>query len=92
MFQKEEETKNLTIEDFAKELNVKPEDLYDMTLDEISELSHKIAEHKIDRVGDLLDRRSNAVGQIRRAQQDAGITQGEMTRMFFQDLSQGAEK
>ena len=85
IFRKPEET-NYTLETLSSELGVEVEKLYDMDLEEISELSKKIADKKTSRINSLLTERDKAFGIIEKAKEDHGITSKDMSRVFFEDI------
>jgi len=88
LLKKEDKDEKMTLADLAKELNIQEEKLYDMYLDEISELSFKISNQKFSRIKDLLKKRDDAFGTVRKAQIDAGITNQDITTMYFEEIKE----
>jgi len=84
LFTKEE--KEYTIVDLAEDLKVPVEKLYDMTLDEISELSKNLANQKTLKVQKIIDKRNHAVDKVKEAQGE--IKKEELTKIYFEDLKQ----
>jgi len=90
MFKKEEE-KETTLEDLAKELGIELDQLVDLSLDEVAELSEQKAKQKSIKIKKHLDKRHEALNVFRTAQNEAGITNNDMTKIYFEDLKKGPE-
>lgn len=73
----------------AEMLNVDVEDLYDLTLDQISELTVQIADDKVEIINEILNKRTVAHDTIKTAQKDYGITSDDLSYIYFEDLKKG---
>ena len=72
-----------SVEQMAEYLEVEEDVLYDLTLDEISQLSIAIASEKNDRVNKIIDDRDKPYRLIRDKQKEDGLTDEVMTKMYF---------
>lgn len=84
-----EDDKKLTLKELAESLNLSVEDLYDMSLEDIEEFSVKMAKQKSEKMQNLLDKRNVAYTQTRNAQRDAGITNSDLSKLYFEKLKRG---
>jgi hypothetical protein len=78
-----------SVEKLAEELDVDMEVLLDMTIDEILHISEKKAQEKESRYEEILSRRNQAVSEVKKYFKENGITNEDMTAMYFENVRKG---
>jgi predicted transcriptional regulator len=77
---------NIPLDVIASMLNVDIEDLYDLTIEQISDLTIKAAEEKSKNQNEVIEKRTTAHDTVRTAQKQAGITDEDLSYIYFEDI------
>ena len=80
------ESDNIPLDVIANMLNVDVEELYDLSLEDISKLTIAYSEKKVEVINKILDKRDQAHTTITEAQKEYGITKEDLSYMFFEEL------
>lgn len=86
------ESDNIPLDVIAEMLNVDVEDLYDLSLEDISKLTIAYSEQKVEVINKILEKRNEAHTTVIEAQKEYGITKGDLSFMFFEELKGAATK
>jgi len=79
---------NLSLDMLADMLNMDIEDIYDLTPEQLSDLTIQLAEDKSRVINEILDNRNTAHTVITNAQQEYGITKEQLTEIYFDELKE----
>ena len=80
------ESDNIPLEVIADMLHVDVEELYDLTLEQISALTIEAANEKSRIINETLEKRDVAHDVIVSAQKEYGITQEDLSYIYFEEL------
>jgi hypothetical protein len=69
-------------------LNMDVEDIYDLTLEQLSDLTIQAAEEKTNKINQVLDNRNVVHTVITKAQEDYGVTRDDLSAIFFEEINQ----
>lgn len=82
------DAENLSLDVLAEMLNMDVEDIYDLTLEQLSDLTIQAAEEKTNKINQVLDNRNVVHTVITKAQEDYGVTRDDLSAIFFEEINQ----
>lgn len=80
------DVENIPLDIIAGMLGVDIEDLYDLTLEQISALTIQAAEEKSKEQNEVIEKRTNAHDTVKVAQKQAGITNEDLSYIYFEEI------
>ena len=83
---KEPEKSEITLEQLAELLNIDFDELCNLTLQDISDISVEIANKNTERINSILENRNIATTEVTELQTQHGITKEDLSQVFFDNL------